>query len=135
MSIKAEAMSNEQLRQIEYTYGGDYNEYNPSDNNFNCNGIVGPDRQLNPHAYELAYQYQNIWTTMKDVQKGEVNVYNENFFADLSNCALAWSLIEDGVETRTEPLPTSTWLHSRPRAFHHSLRPVEGEGQGGVPRY
>lgn len=104
MSIKADDMSNEQLRQIEYTYGGDYNKYDPSDNNFNCNGIVGPDRQLNPHAYELAYQYQNIWTTMKDAQKGEVNVYNENFFADLSNCALAWSLIEDGVETQNGTL-------------------------------
>ena len=100
MKVKPELLTNEQLRQIEYTYGGDYNSYDPSDNNFNCNGIVGPDRQLNPHAYEVAYQYQNIWTTLKDAAKGEVNVYNENFFRDLSNYALAWSLIEDGVETQ-----------------------------------
>ena len=100
MKVKPELLTNEQLRQIEYTYGGDYNSYDPSDNNFNCNGIVGPDRQLNPHAYEVAYQYQNIWATLKDVAKGEVNVYNENFFRDLSNYALAWSLIEDGVETQ-----------------------------------
>ena len=39
-------------KDTEYTYGGDYNNYDPSDNNFNCNGIIGPDRQLNPHAYE-----------------------------------------------------------------------------------
>ena len=38
--------------------------------------------------------------TLKDAAKGEVNVYNENFFRDLSNYALAWSLIEDGVETQ-----------------------------------
>ena len=95
-----EKMSNEELRKIEYCYGGDYNSYDPSDNNFNCNGIIGPDRQLNPHAYEVAYQYQNIWATLKDAAKGEVNVYNENFFRDLSNYALAWSLIEDGVETQ-----------------------------------
>ena len=101
MTIKnPEKMTNEQLRQIEYCYGGDYNSYDPSDNNFNCNGIIGPDRQLNPHAYEVAYQYQNIWATLKDAAKGEVNVYNENFFRDLSNYALAWSLIEDGVETQ-----------------------------------
>ena len=101
MTIKnPEKMSNEQLRQIEYCYGGDYNSYDPSDNNFNCNGIIGPDRQLNPHAYEVAYQYQNIWATLKDAAKGEVNVYNENFFRNLSNYALAWSLIEDGVETQ-----------------------------------
>ncbi len=100
MSIDVQKMTNEELRRIEYTYGGDYNKYDPSDNNFNCNGIIGPDRQLNPHAYELAYQYQNIWTSMKDSQKGEVSVYNENFFRDLSNYALSWSLLEDGVETQ-----------------------------------
>ena len=100
MSIQTEKMSNKELRQIEYTYGGDYNDYDPSDNNFNCNGIIGPDRQLNPHAYEVAYQYQNIWATMKDAQKGEVSVRNEYFFRDLSNYALAWSLIVDGVETQ-----------------------------------
>lgn len=101
MSIEPEKMSNEEMRKIEYTYGGDYNSYDPSDNNFNCNGIIGPDRQLNPHAYELAYQYQNIWTTMKDAQKGEVNVYNENFFRDLGNYALAWTLLENGKETQS----------------------------------
>lgn len=100
MSILPYKMNNEELRKIEYTYGGDYNKYDPSDNNFNCNGIIGPDRQLNPHAYEVAYQYQNIWAKMVSAETGEVSVHNENFFRDLSNYALAWSLEEDGVETQ-----------------------------------
>ena len=100
MSILPYKMNNEELRKIEYTYGGDYNKYDPSDNNFNCNGIIGPDRQLNPHAYEVAYQYQNIWAKMVNAEAGQVSVYNENFFRDLSNYALAWSLEEDGVETQ-----------------------------------
>ncbi len=100
MSILPYKMNNEELRKIEYTYGGDYNKYDPSDNNFNCNGIIGPDRQLNPHAYEVAYQYQNIWAKMVNAETGQVSVYNENFFRDLSNYALAWSLEEDGVETQ-----------------------------------
>ena len=100
MSILPYKMNNEELRKIEYTYGGDYNKYDPSDNNFNCNGIIGPDRQLNPHAYEVAYQYQNIWAKMVSAEAGQVSVYNENFFRDLSNYALAWSLEEDGVETQ-----------------------------------
>ena len=100
MSILPYKMNNEELRKIEYTYGGDYNKYDPSDNNFNCNGIIGPDRQLNPHAYEVAYQYQNIWAKMVNAETGEVSVHNENFFRDLSNYALAWSLEEDGVETQ-----------------------------------
>ena len=100
MSILPYRMNNEELRKIEYTYGGDYNKYDPSDNNFNCNGIIGPDRQMNPHAYEVAYQYQNIWAKMVNAETGEVSVHNENFFRDLSNYALAWSLEEDGVETQ-----------------------------------
>ena len=100
MSILPYKMNNEELRKIEYCYGGDYNKYDPSDNNFNCNGIIGPDRQMNPHAYEVAYQYQNIWAKMVDAETGEVSVHNENFFRDLSNYALAWSLEEDGVETQ-----------------------------------
>ena len=100
MSVLPYKMNNEELRKIEYTYGGDYNKYDPSDNNFNCNGIIGPDRQLNPHAYEVAYQYQNIWAKMVSAEAGQVSVYNENFFRDLSNYALAWSLEEDGVETQ-----------------------------------
>ena len=100
MSILPYKMNNGELRKIEYCYGGDYNKYDPSDNNFNCNGIIGPDRQMNPHAYEVAYQYQNIWTKMVNAETGEVSVHNENFFRDLSNYALAWSLEEDGVETQ-----------------------------------
>ena len=100
MSILPYKMNNEELRKIEYCYGGDYNKYDPSDNNFNCNGIIGPDRQMNPHAYEVAYQYQNIWAKMVNAETGEVSVYNENFFRDLGNYALAWSLEEDGVETQ-----------------------------------
>ena len=79
-----------------YTYGGDYNKKDASDNNFNCNGIIGPDRQLNPHAYELAYQYQNIWAEPVDLNAGKVSVYNEYFFRDLSAYKLVWTLLQDG---------------------------------------
>lgn len=82
-----------------YIYGGDCNGYNPSDNNFNCNGVVGPDREMNPHAYEQAYQYQNIWAEQVEFtdSKAVVNVRNEYFFRNLSNYALQWTLLNNGV--------------------------------------
>lgn len=79
-----------------YTYGGDYNKTDASDNNFNCNGIIGPDRQLNPHAYDLAYIYQNIWAEAVDVKAGKISIHNEYFFRDLSNYKMEWTLLEDG---------------------------------------
>ena len=68
-----------------FTYGGDYGEYPASDYNFNCNGIIAPDRRLNPHAYEVGYYYQNIWVTEKDFKEGKFEVYNENFFKTLDD--------------------------------------------------
>ncbi|MDE7409140.1 MAG: DUF4981 domain-containing protein [Muribaculaceae bacterium] len=83
-----------------FTYGGDYNPYDASDNNFNCNGVVSPDRVPNPHADEVRYFYQNVWTTPADIKSGKVNVYNENFFRDLSDLNLDWTLLHDGKPVR-----------------------------------
>lgn len=79
-----------------FTYGGDYNNYDPSDNNFNCNGLVGPNRVPNPHIYEVGYYYQNIWTTPVDLKTGKIRVFNENFFKDINDCQLCWKLLVDG---------------------------------------
>ncbi|MDE7455262.1 MAG: beta-galactosidase [Prevotella sp.] len=66
-----------------FTYGGDYGRYPASDYNFNCNGIIAPDRRLNPHAYEVQYWYQNLWVTDKGLREGRFEVYNENFYRPL----------------------------------------------------
>ena len=73
-----------------FTYGGDYGRYPASDYNFNCNGIIAPDRRLNPHAYEVQYYYQNVWLTDKGLKDGKVEIYNENFFRTLDNLQLEW---------------------------------------------
>lgn len=79
-----------------YTYGGDYNDYDPSDNNFNCNGIVSPDRQPSPQTFEVGYQYQNIWAEPIDPSQGRIRVKNENFFRSLDYVRLEWTLLRDG---------------------------------------
>ncbi len=78
------------------TYGGDYNDYDPSDNNFNCNGFITANRKLTPEAYEIGYQYQNIWTTLLDKKNLQIKVYNENFFRDMSNILLRWEVRKNG---------------------------------------
>ena len=83
-----------------YAYGGDFNRFDVSDQNFCDNGLISPDRVPNPHMYEVGYYYQNIWTTLLDARTGEVEVYNENFFRDLSAYSLEWELLRDGVTVR-----------------------------------
>ncbi|MBO7580463.1 MAG: DUF4981 domain-containing protein [Bacteroidaceae bacterium] len=78
-----------------WTYGGDYGRFPASDNNFNCNGVINPDREPNPHAYEIQYYYQNIWVTLKDAKKGEVEIYNENFFRPLK-ASMNYVIVVDG---------------------------------------
>ncbi len=80
-----------------YAYGGDYNAYDASDLNFCDNGLISPDRVPNPHMDETGYQYQSIWTSPVDLGRGEVEVRNEQFFADLSNYTLRWTLLHDGA--------------------------------------
>ena len=84
-----------------YAYGGDFNRFDASDNNFCDNGLISPDRVPNPHMYEVGYFYQNIWTTASDLKAGELNVYNENFFRDLSAYALEWEVMKNGTVVRT----------------------------------
>ena len=79
-----------------FAYGGDFGRYPATDHNFNCNGLIRPDRQPNPHAAEVRYYHQNIWTSLVDTTAGKVEVYNENFFTDLSNVYMVWELFEDG---------------------------------------
>ncbi len=73
-----------------FTYGGDYGKYPASDYNFNCNGIIAPDRRLNPHAYEVQYYYQNVWVKDVDLKNGKFEIYNENFFKTLDDMELQW---------------------------------------------
>ena len=96
-----------------FVFGGDFNDYDPSDGSFCSNGIIAADRTLHPHAYEVAYQYRSIHTSAADAWD-KVKVYNENFFIDLSRYMLEWDVEVDGkkvlsgVEPRLSAAPQQT---------------------------
>lgn len=83
-----------------YAYGGDFNRYDASDINFCNNGLISPDRVPNPHAYEVRHFYQNIWTTPANLKNGELNIFNEYFFRDLSAYYLEWEILKEGKIVR-----------------------------------
>lgn len=83
-----------------YAYGGDFNRFDASDINFCNNGLISPDRIPNPHAYEVRHFYQNIWTTPANLKNGEINIFNEYFFRDLSAYYLEWEMLKDGKSVR-----------------------------------
>ena len=80
-----------------FAFGGDFNDYDPSDGSFNCNGVVAADRSFHPHAYEVRYQYQDIHTSLVSADRNyEVSVFNEFFFKNLSEYYLEWDVEADG---------------------------------------
>ncbi len=82
-----------------YAYGGDFNATDPSDQNSCDNGLVSPDRRLNPHAAEVKRVYQNVWSTLQP--DGKVEVFNERFFRQLDDVTLQWTLLHDGRPVRS----------------------------------
>lgn len=116
---------------VSFLYGGDFNDYDTSDNSFNCNGVIAPDRTWHPHAYEVQRQYQNIWTTLADAAWGRVEVYNENFFTGLEDYALVWSVKADGEAVkagRIEVLDVAPQQrHIYDLSFTQAELPAEGE--------
>lgn len=91
-----------------FVFGGDFNDYDPSDNSFCCNGIIAADRTLHPHAYEVAYQYRSILTSAaaEEALRGCVNIYNENFFIDLSRYMMNWTVEVDGLPVLSGVVPS-----------------------------
>lgn len=81
-----------------FAFGGDFDKADPSDGSFNCNGVVAADRSWHPHAYEIRYQYQNIFTSGTP---SELQIYNEFFFKDLRDVMLFWTVEADGIAVRS----------------------------------
>ncbi len=81
-----------------FAYGGDNGE-NPNDNSFCVNGLVSPDRDVQPELNEVKYTYQNFWfneTTQDDIKSEWIQIYNESSFDNLDKYDLVFEVCEDG---------------------------------------
>ena len=77
-----------------WTYGGDYGIQAPSDSNFNCNGIVNPDRLPHPAFYEVKHVYQPVHFYREE--DGSFHVFNRQYFTSLGNAKFCWKVLRDG---------------------------------------
>ena len=112
-----------------YAYDGDFDDYATGDHNFSGNGLVNPDRIPNPHSHEIRYFYQNIWTTVGDLEQGEIRVFNENFFRGLSAYALEWEVVKDGVPVRSGRVDHLDCLPQQTTTMRLDCGRPDGEGE------
>jgi beta-galactosidase len=79
-----------------WAYGKDLHPTLPSDGNFLNNGLLNPNREPHPHAYEVKKVYQPIRFHENDIAKGLIDVENRFDFIKLSTFDLAWTITVDG---------------------------------------
>lgn len=66
-----------------WAYGGDFGVNAPSDGNFLCNGVIGPDRVPHPAMNEIKHIYQNLW--IEPVGNGDYRAINRNYFKKIDH--------------------------------------------------
>ncbi len=84
-----------------WTYGGDYGKDMPSDGNFNCNGIVSPDRTPHPGMTEIKHAHQDVTVTPENVAEGKFLLTNRFYFRDLSGYSVNYAVKANGKTLRT----------------------------------
>lgn len=85
-----------------WAFGGDYGPPGtPSDRNFCCNGLVGPDRAPHPALEEVKKVYQDVGFSRFDPRTGQIEIRNKRDFTGLERCDIHWS-VADGEKTVAE---------------------------------
>ncbi|TYA92281.1 glycoside hydrolase family 2 TIM barrel-domain containing protein [Seonamhaeicola marinus] len=82
-------------------YGGDFEPQGVKHSGAFClNGLVFPDRTIQPALWEVKKQYQNIHISKVAEEAMSFEVYNEHFFTNLSNFDLEWCLLKNGKKVK-----------------------------------
>jgi beta-galactosidase len=87
-------------------YGHDYHPDLPTDGNFLNNGLVDPFRKPHPHLYEVKKVYEPVKIKALDLKQGIFEICNKNFFKNLSELHIVWTLFENGSEIQSGNLGT-----------------------------
>ena len=85
-----------------WAYGGDYGSDDiPSSGNFCINGILFPDRTVQPAYWEVKKVYQHVNFEPMNLEKGLLKIKNNYSFLDLNDFILRWILTADGEEIKS----------------------------------
>ena len=109
-------------------YGGDFGD-KPNDGQFCMNGIMFANFKPKPQYYEVKRVYQNIQIDSINGPQGFFTVFNKNYFTDLSDYDIQWSLWKDGKRD-SEGLVDLKILPPRQRlTIHVPFKPKELDAQ------
>ena len=79
-----------------WEFGGMWGDWQ-NDDNFCANGLVFPDRKIQPEMWEIKYQYSQLRVKNVDAAKGKIEIENRYLFKNLGDFLDAyWQIREDG---------------------------------------
>ena len=91
-----------------FNFGGLWGDQ-PNDDNFCANGLIFPDRTIQPELWEVKHQYRNILVKDVNVTQGNISIENRFCFTNLSEFVNAvWELKENGKTIQQGTLPTAS---------------------------
>ncbi|NQZ24307.1 MAG: DUF4981 domain-containing protein [Colwellia sp.] len=79
-----------------WAYGKDFHPTLPSDGNFLNNGLMNPNREPHPHAFEVKKVYQAIRFHALNSKNSQFIVENRYDFIDINQYDLQWLIEADG---------------------------------------
>ena len=100
-----------------WAYGGDFGD-KPNSGMFCMNGILFPGHKPKPEFYEVRKVYQNVGVRAVDLRKGQIEVFNKNYFVPLDYVEMVWSLWKDGRKVQESSVfrgPDRAWAHAKRR--------------------
>lgn len=105
-----------------WAYGGDFGVNSPSDGNFNCNGLVNPDRDPHPAMQEVKYAHQNFGFEAVDSNEGLFRVTNRFYFTDSRPYAFQYTILANGKPVKSGALT----IDLAPQASEEVRIPLHG---------
>lgn len=91
-----------------FNFGGLWGDQ-PNDDNFCANGIIFPDRALQPEIWEVKHQYRDIIVKNVDIAKGSISIENRFNYSNIRDVVEAvWMLKQDGITIEQGSIPTAS---------------------------
>lgn len=84
-----------------WAYGGDYGKEMPSDANFLCNGLIGPDRKPHPGYYEVRHVYQDVKFLRDSTANNRFTIQNRFYFKSLEGYTIKYRIEANGKSVKT----------------------------------
>jgi beta-galactosidase len=115
---------------IRSAYGGDFGEAK-HDGNFCCDGMFFPDRSPKPALSEFKYIASPIEIKAKNFKSGRFEIFNKNFFVNLSDYKLKYEVTVNGKASSSGEIKLGLVKPRQSKPFTLPAQVLKGDGSVG----